>query len=358
MKRLLATLVLLWALTIPVNATDTVETLVDALPKDTQTLIDTTQLSTIDGLLSGLDALLTHGISQVEAMVRTQLQTVALILLTVILCGMVEGFHGDLGSENLVLPMVGALSVSFLSAGSLESMMGLGASTLDSLSTFSHALLPTLAAATAASGAVSTATVSQVTTVFFVDLLISAMNDLLLPMVYLYIGAITASSMLQKGNPMDTLAGVMKRAITWLLCTALFVFTLYLSMVRVVAGSVDGVSVKVARTAISGVIPVVGSIIADASETVLAGAGVLKNTVGILGTLGILGCCLYPFLQLGVQYLLYKITAFLASLIGPPGLCKLIDGLGGAFGLVLGMTGACALLLLISVLSSVAAVVP
>ena len=39
-------------------------------------------------------------------------------------------------------------------------------------------------------------------------------------------------------------------------------------------------------------------------------------------------------------------------------LCKLIDGLAGAFGLVLGMTGACALLLLVSVLSSVAAVVP
>ena len=44
--------------------------------------------------------------------------------------------------------------------------------------------------------------------------------------------------------------------------------------------------------------------------------------------------------------------------MGAPSLCKLIDGLGGAFGLVLGMTGSCAFLLLISVLSSVAAVTP
>ncbi|MFR3922765.1 MAG: hypothetical protein ACLTYN_13220 [Dysosmobacter welbionis] len=43
---------------------------------------------------------------------------------------------------------------------------------------------------------------------------------------------------------------------------------------------------------------------------------------------------------------------------GAPGLCKLIDGLGGAFGLILGMTGGCALLLLISVLASVGAVMP
>ena len=48
----------------------------------------------------------------------------------------------------------------------------------------------------------------------------------------------------------------------------------------------------------------------------------------------------------------------LAAAVGAPELCKLIDGLGGAFGLVLGMTGSCALLLLVSVLSSVAAVTP
>ena len=120
----------------------------------------------------------------------------------------------------------------------------------------------------------------------------------------------------------------------------------------------DAAALKVAKAAISGVVPVVGSILSEATETVLAGAGMLKNTIGVFGMLGILAACAHPFLQLGVQYLLYKLTAFLASTVGPPGLCKLIDGLGGAFGLVLGMTGSCAFLLLISVLSSVAAVAP
>ena len=84
----------------------------------------------------------------------------------------------------------------------------------------------------------------------------------------------------------------------------------------------------------------------------------LRNSVGVFGMLAILSACVYPFLQLGIQYLLFKLTAFLAGALGAPSLCKLIDGLGGAFGLVLGMTGSCAFLLLISVLSSVAAVTP
>ena len=74
--------------------------------------------------------------------------------------------------------------------------------------------------------------------------------------------------------------------------------------------------------------------------------------------LAVLAACAYPFLQLGVQYLLYKLSAFLAAAVGPPGLSKLIGGLGGAFGLVLGMTGAAALLLLVSILASVGAVMP
>ena len=37
---------------------------------------------------------------------------------------------------------------------------------------------------------------------------------------------------------------------------------------------------------------------------------------------------------------------------------KLIDGLGGAFGLLLGAVGSCALLLLISLISSLMVVIP
>ena len=67
---------------------------------------------------------------------------------------------------------------------------------------------------------------------------------------------------------------------------------------------------------------------------------------------------LVPFLRLGVQYLMYKLMAFLAAAVGVPWLSRLIDGLGGAFGLVLGMTGSCAVLLTVSVLTFAAAVTP
>lgn len=277
-------------------------------------------------------------------------------MLVVVLCGAVEGFYQGAGGKAVpFLPMAGALSVTLVTAGSLDTLIGLGSRTMEDLSVFSQALLPTLAAAAAAGGAVTTAAFQQVTTVFLVDVFLRLVNHVLMPLVYLYIGVLTASACLPEGR-LGAVADGLKKAVTWMLTTPLLAFTVYLSVVRVVSGAVDGTRVKVAKAAISGAVPVVGGIISEVSETVLAGAGMLKNTVGVFGMLVVLAACAYPFLQLGIQYLLYKLTAFLASAVGAPGLCKLIDGLGGAFGLVLGMTGACALLLFVSILASVSAV--
>ena len=71
----------------------------------------------------------------------------------------------------------------------------------------------------------------------------------------------------------------------------------------------------------------------------------------------VLGMVLTPFLQLGIHYLSYKASAAVGATVADGGTAKLIDGIGDAFGLVLGMTGACAVLLLVSIVSAVTVVV-
>lgn len=107
---------------------------------------------------------------------------------------------------------------------------------------------------------------------------------------------------------------------------------------------------------VTDAVPVVGSILSDATGTVLAGAGMLKSAVGVFGLLAVLAICLTPFVTMAVQYLLYKLAAFLAGTVTEEPLAELIDALGSAFGLMLGMTGSCALALLISIISSVSVV--
>ena len=155
--------------------------------------------------------------------------------------------------------------------------------------------------------------------------------------------------------PQDMIRRAIRKGTVWLLTGALALFTLYLTVSGAAAGSADTVTARLARSAV-GVLPVVGSILADAADSVLAGAGAVKNTVGAAGLLAVLAVCLLPLVRLGVQYLVYKAAAFLAGILGAEQLTGLIDTLGGAFGLIFGMTGACGLLLLISISSALGVV--
>lgn len=358
MKGMIVTVLLAVLLTTGAKAVELPRDLLDAAPKGAERLLEDADLSGAEGFLQGFRRILDRAREEGAEILRQRLKDVAALLVVVLLCGAIESFYQGTGSKiTLFLPMAAALSVTLLTAGSLDALIGLGAQTIRELSLFSKALLPTLAAAAATAGAVTTATFQQVSAMFLVDLLLTLIEGFLMPMVYLYIGVLTASCCMPE-NRLGTIAEGLKKALTWVLTTSLLAFTIYLSVVKVISGAADGTSVKLTKAAISGVVPVVGGIIADAAETVLAGAGLLKNTIGIFGVLAVIAVCVYPFLQLGIQYLLYKVTAFLASAVGAPGICKLIDGLGSAFGLVLGMTGACAVLLLVSVLSLIAAVLP
>ena len=356
MKNWIAALLLALIFVLPVSAAPVPDELWDALPEGTEEILENADLSGTDPLGSGTAQILEGLMGTVRSALFQRLRGAVSILLVVLLCGAVESFAGDAGAAGpRLVPAAGALSVTLLAAGSLESLIGMGGGVIESLNDFSKVLLPVLAAATAVSGAVATATVQQMITVVFTGLLIKLIEGLLLPLVYLYIGTLTAAACIPGGR-LGAISEGLRKCVTWALCGCLTAFTLYLSVAHIISGAADATAVKMAKAAVSGAVPVVGGIIAEAADTVLAGAGMLKNTIGVFGTLAVLAACAWPFLHLGVQYLLYKLVGFLAGVIGSPELCRLIDGLGSAFGLVLGMTGASALLLLISILSSMAAV--
>ena len=256
-----------------------------------------------------------------------------------------------------VVPVAGALAITLVAAGDFQRMMGLGVETMEELDIFAKALLPTLSAAVAASGGIASASAKQVATVFFTNLLLTVIRRLLLPLLYGCIAAAAADAMVP-GHSLKKIGAGISRAVTWALTASMVAFTGFLTLTGAATGAVDAMTVQMTRSAISAAVPVVGSIISEATGTVLAGAGVLKGAIGIFGMLAVLSICLTPFLQMVVQYLLYKLAAFLAGTITEGPLAGLIDALGTAFGLMLGMTGSCALLLLISITSSVSAVLP
>ena len=309
-----------------------------------------------DDLGQGIQDILADGLDQLGGLLQNSLQTGLKLLAVVLLCGLAESALLDRGGDGLkVVELAGALAVTTLTVSDMTTLIGLGRETIGRMDAFGDLLLPTMAVLTAATGGVTGAAVRQGVTVLFSDLLITAIDQLLVPLLYAYVAACCAHAAL--GNEgLQKLADLIKGTITFLLTTGVLIFVGYLTASGAIAGSADAAAVKAAKMTISRAVPVVGGILSDAAETVLAGAGILRGAVGVVGMLVVLAICLVPFLQLAIHYLTYKGAAALTGTVANSSISKLMDRIGGAFGLILGMTGSCALILLFSLVSAVSAV--
>ena len=70
----------------------------------------------------------------------------------------------------------------------------------------------------------------------------------------------------------------------------------------------------------------------------------------------VLALCVLPFLELGCHYLVYKCAAALTATVTPGPEASLMDAIGSAFALVLGMCGGGAMILYIALITSLKAV--
>lgn len=303
----------------------------------------------------GLSGVLDAGSAVLPELFRGAVKRCVLLLTVVLLCALAEGLTAGAGETGLpVVPLAGVLAAAAVGIGDVRTLLGLGTQTLERMTDFANVLLPAAATLTAATGAIAGAAARQMAAALFSGLLLNLISGLLVPMLYAYLAASMGHAAL--GNEaLKRVAEMLKRAVTSILTALLLAYVGYLTLSGVVAGSADAASVKAAKFAMSSAVPVVGGILSDAADAVLASAGVLRGVVGVYGTVAVLMMCLVPFLRLGIQYLAYKFTAAVASAVADSRVAGLIDAMGGAFGLILGMTGAAALLQLVALVSCLTA---
>ena len=328
----------------------------DELERQAEEYLGEVDLSQGIDLDEGLFSLFTRGEEEVPGILHKAARSSGLLLVVVLLCSLTEGVLPENGGKGVpVTSMVGVVAVTTLSVADMHTLIGLGREAIGRMEALSKVLLPGMAAVTAAAGAPAGAVARQMATMLFSDLLLTIIHRVLIPMVYAYVAACAAYAAL--GNDgVKRMAELVKWAVTSILTVLLLAFVAYLSVSGAIAGTSDAAAIKAAKMAVSGMVPVVGGILSDAAETVLAGAGILKGSVGVAGMLAVLAICLIPFLHLGIHYLTYKLTAALTATVSESRVAGLVSSIGGAFGLVLGMTGSCALLLLISMVSAVSGV--
>ena len=324
--------------------------LTDAMPNSARQYLDGVSPENADTLSDSVSRVLENMTSDSQSAIRTALGGLLRVAVIVLLASAARGFSAAAGGEaNDWFDMAAALGCAAVLLRDFTGVLSLCRDTFDQISVFSGTLQPVLATVLATGGNTATATVLQAATMVVFDLVIRLVNALLVPAAcaYLAITAVDAAA----GNGIKSLtSGVLKLILT--------LFTAYLAIAGGVSGNVDRMTLKTAKLAVSGAVPVVGGVISDATETMLSGAALLRGSIGIFGMLCVAAICFVPFVRAGASYLCYKAGAAVLSPLCSDGMKRFLENVGTGFGLLLGMLSTCCMILFLELVYMVAMVKP
>ena len=337
MRKGIIFIVLIALLTVPVSALEITAPLVpesgrELMPESTDTFGD------------GLLQILQDAVGFFRPDLAEAAKTCVCVICVIMTVSVMQIFSG---ASKYAANLVGSIAIAGILLNAANSLIQLGVQTVGEISEYGKMLLPVMTAALAAQGGVTKSAALYTGTAVFDTILSSLVSKLLTPMIYLYLALAVANCATGEAVLMR-LRDTIKSVLTWVLKTLLYIYTGYISITGVISGTTDAAALKAAKLTISGVVPVVGGILSDASEAVLVSAGTVKNAAGVYGLLAVLSVWIGPFLQIGAHYLMIKLTAGLCNVIGEKRMVDLIEVFSSAMGLLLAMTGAVCLMLIIS----------
>jgi stage III sporulation protein AE len=182
------------------------------------------------------------------------------------------------------------------------------------------------------------------------NLLLNFSNTFLIPLISVYLIFVVGNTVFEQ-KLLSVLASFIRWGCKMLLTTATIAFTAYLNVAGLISSTGDIFAERITKTALSSALPVVGSILSDAASSLVAGAAIVRNSIGIFGLLSVAAILLFPFVNLGVRYLLFLAVSRLADLFPNHRFSSLLNGIAGAYGMLLGVIGSGMIMIFLTLIS-------
>ncbi|HIU51533.1 MAG TPA: stage III sporulation protein AE [Candidatus Merdicola faecigallinarum] len=220
--------------------------------------------------------------------------------------------------------------------------------TIQNMVGFVQLLVPLLITLMIATGSIISANVIQPVILFMINVISNLFQTTVIPII-LVSTAIAVISKVSERVQVDKVAKFMRSGSIWVIGVLLTIFVGVLSVEGTLSSSVDGITAKATKAAVSNFIPVVGKILGDAVDTVIGCSTILKNAVGIVGLVVIISICALPILKLTIITITYHLAAAVCQPIADGKIVKLLEEMGGTFKILLGILCAISVMLIIGI---------
>ncbi|MGI5824500.1 MAG: stage III sporulation protein AE [Bacillota bacterium] len=240
----------------------------------------------------------------------------------------------SLGQKIVYVALIAVVLQAFLLCGKSA------VQAINLMSGFLYAIFPIMLTLLAAMGGVSSVGLYHPLLMFSVTAAMNIINFIILPLVYCNAGLTIAGS-LNKDFDLGKLSGLFKSVALWSLTLVFTLFSAVVGIIGLGSASMDGLTMKTAKSAVGMFIPVVGRSVSDLLGTLMGTALVLKNCLGIAGVLVIIAICLVPAVKTLIMSWIFKLCGALAEPLGDKQLAAAMTGLGNVLTMLFAVVTAC-----------------
>ena len=276
------------------------------------------------------------------------LRTISTIMVIIVIHSILKNISEGLENKSIshIAYYVQYILIVTIIMSNFSDIVTMVRNSINSLVAFSNLLVPLLMTLVLTTGNVVSVSMMQPLLLFLITFIGNFVANLVLPIVL----ASTVLAIVSKVSDkiqLDKLSKFFKSSAVWILGVVLTAFVTLLSVEGTLSSSVDGVTAKTAKAAVSSFIPVVGKILGDAVDTVIGCTSILKNAVGIVGVIVILGICISPIIKLTLLMGTYYLGAAICQPIADEKIVKLLEQIGDTFKILLAILCSISVMLII-----------
>lgn len=169
----------------------------------------------------------------------------------------------------------------------------------------------------------------------------------LMPLLCIYL-ALCIVGALNPALRLETIAASVKKVVIWAIGLLLTIFVALLTVQSLVSGSADTVATKTTKFFIGSLIPVFGSALSEAFNSVQGCLGVMKQVTGSFGII-VAVCTFLPIvMEILMMLLAVNLSHMIGNILGVDRLCGLLKSISSMLFLLLGLILCFAVMIIVS----------
>ena len=273
-------------------------------------------------------------LEEIKVSINLMISVLIVIIIHSVFKSIIENLGNSTASQMVYI--IQYLVIVTITINSFVSILDITRECISGLVNFMNLLIPIFVSLMLVTGNLVTTTMAQPILIFMVSFIGNFINNFLIPLLLISISISIVSNISDKVE-ISKISKFLKSSIVWVLGIILTIFTCTLSTEGTLSSSVDGLTAKTAKAAVSNFIPVVGKIMGDTVETVIGCGNILKNSVGIVGVIIIVGIVVIPIIKITFLMISFKITSAVCEIVAEPKIVKLIDNIADSYKILLAM---------------------